>query len=601
MKAPQALLICCCALMVCLTAIYCADQLTRSPRERASAVGASHGATPSPDTPRLGGESAAPPLLRDAPWGVGVAPTMTKVFCDEAFTGPAARGVEIALARHEIEGIQLVVAAQTQELRDVAVAISPLQAEGHALPAADVTWSLVGYVETKGERPYWTDKVGLWPDPLLKPQRFSVARGKVQPIWLNVYAPPETPSGLYRGSVTIAPANAEAWRVELSVRVWGFTLPRAGHLKTMCWMDPRAILRFHGLASVEAPGAVDLVKRYAALALRNRLAPGGSIGCGFSWAKPQWPVRETASGYDFSQAEEMLRFCFDRGMNCFLMAIIPNLKRTGWPGYSKQWKTDFTGLVANYSRFLREKGYLQHAYVYNFDEAPKACWDIVKENYRMVKAADPGLRVMQCLNEPEGVRALAGFADTWDTYVQQYQRTGVAERQEAGDEAWWAVCLYPKERPNFFIDYPAIDERIIGWLSWKYGISGFEYWSIVSWGEENTIGEDGRKWPAVPWKTKKFAGDGYLCYPGPDGEPLSSVRFENLRDGFEDYEYLWLLREALPRLGEADGAAARKLLTIDAPLAASNAVYTDDPAVILQRRAAISRMLEKHHLAEQAQ
>ena len=170
----------------------------------------------------------------------------------------------------------------------------------------------------------------------------------------------------------------------------------------------------------------------------------------------------------------------------------------------------------------------------------------------------------------------------------------VAERQQAGDEAWWAVCVYPKERPNFFIDYPAIDERIIGWLSWKYRISGFEYWSIVSWGNENILGQNGRKWPEAAWKTREFAGDGFLCYPGPDRVPLSSVRFENLRDGFEDYEYLWLLREALPRLGEADRSTAERLLAIDAPLAASNRVFTDDPAVILQRRAALARLLEEH-------
>jgi hypothetical protein len=96
----------------------------------------------------------------------------------------------------------------------------------------------------------------------------------------------------------------------------------------------------------------------------------------------------------------------------------------------------------------------------------------------------------------------------------------------------------------------------------------------------------------VPWKLKRFAGDGFLCYPGPDGRPLSSIRLENLRDGFEDYEYLWLLRASLPRLAAPARAEAEKLLAIDAPLARSNMVYTEDPAVILSRRASIARILE---------
>ena len=595
MKAPQALIVCLCVLMLCLTAIYVTRQLTapsREPRATSREPQPEHPVSEARRSP-LAARSPLPSLPPDAPWAVGVASTMTKVFRDEPFAGPAATQVEIALARHEIEGIQLVVAAQAQELRDVAVAISPLTGDGHTLPAADVAWHLVGYVETKGERPYWTDKVGFWPDPLLPPQKFSVAKGAVQPIWLNIQTTPDTPPGLYKGTVTLTPSNAKPWRAELSVRVWGFTLPRTGHLKTLCWMDPGALLRFYGLEGLDAPGAVDLVKRFAELSLRNRLGPGGTLGCGFSWAKPQWPVRKTDAGYDFSQAADLLRFGFDRGMNCFLMAVIPNLGRTGWPSYSGQWKADFRDFVTHYARFLREQGWEKAAYVYNFDEAPRAYWDVVKQNYQMVKAIDPSLRVIQCLNEPEGVKALTGFADTWDVYVAQYKQAGAAERQAAGDEVWWAVCLYPKERPNFFVDYPAIDERIIGWLSWKHGISGFEYWSTISWGQENINGQGGKKWPDVPWHLAKFAGDGYLCYPGPDGQPLSSVRFENLRDGFEDYEYLWLLRDKLPRLAAADRAEAERLLQLDAPLAESNVVYTDDPAVLLARRTAIAQLLER--------
>lgn len=524
---------------------------------------------------------------------MGVAATITKVFRDEPFAGSAVMQAEIALARNEIEGIQLVVAAPSQELRDVAITVSPLRSASATFPADGVTWNLVGYVETKGERPYWADKVGFWPDPLLPAKPFSVAKGEVQPVWLNIQTALDTPPGLYKGTVTLTPANAKPWRVDLSVRVWNFTLPRTGHLKTLCWMDPGPLLRFYGLENMDSPGALDLFKRFAELSLRNRLGPGGTLGCGFSWAKPQWPVRKTESGYDFSQAEELLRFGFDRGMNCFLMAVIPNLKRTGWPSYSDQWKADFRDFVTHYARFLREKGWEKLAYVYNFDEAPCAYWDVVKQNYRMVKAIDPSLRVIQCLNEPEGVRALAGFADTWDVYVAQHHPSGVAERMAAGDEAWWAVCLYPKERPNLFVDYPAIDARILGWLAWMHGISGFEYWSTISWGDENVKGSDGRKWPDTPWKLAKFAGDGYLCYPGPDHKPLSSVRFENLRDGFEDYEYLWLLRDKLPSLSAADRAEAEKLLQVEAPLAESNVVYTDDPAVLLEHRATIARLLEK--------
>jgi len=37
-------------------------------------------------------------------------------------------------------------------------------------------------------------------------------------------------------------------------------------------------------------------------------------------------------------------------------------------------------------------------------------------------------------------------------------------------------------------------------------------------------------------------GDGVLLYPGPNG-PIGSIRLANIRDGLEDYEYLWLLAQ----------------------------------------------------------
>jgi hypothetical protein len=63
-----------------------------------------------------------------------------------------------------------------------------------------------------------------------------------------------------------------------------------------------------------------------------------------------------------------------------------------------------------------------------------------------------------------------------------------------------------------------------------------------------------QRWPDRPWNPRPakdfdFNGDGLLIYPHPDGSPLSTVRLEAICDGFEDYDYLCLLR---------DGAAALK-------------------------------------------
>lgn len=61
-----------------------------------------------------------------------------------------------------------------------------------------------------------------------------------------------------------------------------------------------------------------------------------------------------------------------------------------------------------------------------------------------------------------------------------------------------------------------------------------------------------QKWPNVPWDSRTyyyFNGEGQLIYPGPDGIPFSSIRLENFRDGMEDYEYLFRLRELISKVG----------------------------------------------------
>ena len=56
-----------------------------------------------------------------------------------------------------------------------------------------------------------------------------------------------------------------------------------------------------------------------------------------------------------------------------------------------------------------------------------------------------------------------------------------AARQKEGKEIWWAVCVWPDEHPNMFVEYPLMDARTIGWMTFKYGVAGFEYWDYTSW------------------------------------------------------------------------------------------------------------------------
>jgi hypothetical protein len=103
-------------------------------------------------------------------------------------------------------------------------------------------------------------------------------------------------------------------------------------------------------------------------------------------------------------------------------------------------------------------------------------------------------------------------------------------------------------------------------------------------------------------------GDGRFLYP-PRREPtagqppcldapINSLRWENLRDGMEDYEYFWLLQQGLQHelawRGETDLVKqARELLRVPDEVSRDLTHFTTDPRPMLDHRDRVARMIER--------
>jgi hypothetical protein len=85
------------------------------------------------------------------------------------------------------------------------------------------------------------------------------------------------------------------------------------------------------------------------------------------------------------------------------------------------------------------------------------------------------------------------------------------------------------------------------------------------------------------WRENAYLppGDDHLVYPGPMG-PLSSIRWEAMRDGIEDYEMLKLLQKRNPKLASE----------ICNSVVQSFTVYTLDPVVFNKARCRMLNALE---------
>ncbi len=539
---------------------------------------------------------------RDVPFQVGVVSPLAKFRREEPYRGPLGGELKIELARNEYEGAQFVLNNVNREIENLRVSAGPLRFAGPGdrttadIPAANVDVRFVGYVHTVHCDKYHAEWVGLWPDPLLNVPNVTLTPGKVQPVQVSVYAPRGTQAGSYTGTLTITGDGIDPQTLPLAIRVFDFDLPVRGTLRTMAIAggpDPK----FYGLEP--GPELDALRERWYAFLGQHRLPPGGYALKSWGWLKPGYPAKAKADGsWDFSEAERWGRFCFDRGMTTFVAAGFAKLGKFGFPKeYSPRYRADYNKFMTAYADFLRAKGWLKDAVVYNIDEAPQSMWQACKENYLATKAVSPDLSVFQCLNDPKGVAALEGSFDVVDVNLGQYHQGAAPVHLAKGGRTWWAICCWPSSHPNLFIEYPGIDARIVGWLSWKAGIEGFEYWNVSSWA--NCLKAMGDKpWLdqiESPWMANAFGnynGDGYLCYPGPNRTILSSLRFEALRDGFEDYEYLSVLKRKLEGQPGGQLDAVRKLLDVPDTICASDLSFTSDTTALFAFRRTVAEAIE---------
>ena len=162
----------------------------------------------------------------------------------------------------------------------------------------------------------------------------------------------------------------------------------------------------------------------------------------------------------------------------------------------------------------------------------------------------------------------------------------------AGQQVWAYVCLGPRyPYANWLADFPLVESRVIWWQAYQQQMDGFLYWGLNIWGRENNnyIIDPENDGPKLKWSITTggnhdwLHGDGELLYPGKDG-PFGCIRLDNIRDGIEDYEYLWLLGER-----ERDVEKAREACL---PITTGLIDFTRDPEKVRTQREQIARRIE---------
>ena len=267
---------------------------------------------------------------------------------------------------------------------------------------------------------------------------------------------------------------------------------------------------------------------------------------------------------------------------------------------------------------LREKGWLDKAYVYWFDEPEPKDYPFVMNGFAKLKKHAPGLRRM--LTE-QVEKDLVGGPNLWVPLTPSLNMAGTEERRKAGDQFWWYVCCGPKAPyATEFIDHPGTEMRVWLWQTWAERVTGVLIWETVYWTSGAAYPDranpqnpyldpmswvsDGKLSPGAknPWGN----GDGRFMYPpeaAADGKPaapmldgpVDTIRFELLRDGLEDYEYFVILKRLLaekaPKLDPRSRANYEVLLTVPMDVSANLTEFTRDPATMETHRDKLARAI----------
>jgi hypothetical protein len=536
------------------------------------------------------------------------------------------QAVTLSAARGEYEAAQVVLRPE-QDTELTAVRVLPMQdAQGTVAPIS-VSLNEVAYVYV--EHP--TDSVGWrdwFPDPLPPLQTpLTLRAGQNQPVWITFHVSTEAQPGDYRGALELQ-TTAGAVRVPLAVHVYNFTLPKETHLRSALGLSTHSINRYHRPATHLDREAV--YEQYLQNLADHRISPYSFFAYAPIDIRFEGEGAAKRARVDFTKFDATAEKWLSTGrFNSFLLPLrgmgggtfhsrhLGELEgfKEGTPEHARLFG-DYLGQV---ERHLRQKGWLKHAYTYWFDEPEPKDYEFVVAGLKRLKAAAPDIkRLLTEQPEPE----LIGHVDIWCGLTPQWTRPVVQARKAAGEEVWWYICTGPKAPyVTEFIDHPGLELRLWPWQSWQFGVTGILIWETLYWTSDLVFPS-----PRLqdPWRDPMSYvtgygrpvghvgywgnGDGRFLYPprrDPNtattpnlAEPINSLRWENLRDGLEDYEYFWLLQQAIHR-AKADSAKAKlveeaqSLLEIPSEISQDLTHFSTDPRLLLRHRDRLAQMLEQ--------
>ncbi len=426
----------------------------------------------------------------------------------------------------------------------IRVRASDLKGAAGVIPSSKIEFFRQIYVPVKRSTPRaGSTGPGEYPDPLV-PFRdpydeerkevalpLSLEGGRNLSVWMDVYIPPGTEPGVYRGRIEITAGPRRLKKVDLEIEVWNFSLPAARGLKV--FFDLYAVRWTRG---EERPFSLsdrtwEVLKHYEIMAHRHGfslghwgLMPSGIAAEGeVDWSRYDRYLGQVLDGRLFEDGEPPAcwRLPFDENwdpgdevLKNYARQVVEHWDRRGWD--------------------------LDRAFAYVFDE--RGPWNPRVREYGLVLKEASGGRINYFYTNPPHPN-LYGVVDWWAPRASEYRYPLIRDRQRRGERA----VFYHASEPAvglMSLDAIGLAFRTWGWMAWKYRADGFFGWAANFWGESPYTD---------PSSFHLDNANLYIFYPGAQlpaiglpaiKGPVSSFRMKMVRRAIQDYEY-FLLADSL--------------------------------------------------------
>jgi len=554
----------------------------------------------------------------DAELNLGLAASTDQVRPMEAKLAdyPLPATVGLRLARGETESVQLLVSPEGDgALRDVTVTAEG-DFDGLAVSVSAVcyvnaktrTWFEQGYCVPTNEAPGYVrvkkpTELGWYADALPPfVTKTDVKPGVVQSFWVSVKCPATARPGVRTGSLVVTASNARPRRLPFAVTVNRFAIPAEAPMKMAVvfhpkvWSDPAKL----------PPEEVARRKKW----LTDPDAPYNA------WKRHEMEWGEFLADHYVTMTS--LYHLKDRLPH---LEVLKRLKAEGrlgefslgyWSEVNgdddaavEAWKKSHLPRLRGCYEDAKAAGIADKAFLYGCDEMDAKLAKRASRAAQILKAEFPGVPIMTTAYDYNCGTDVPPVFEGIDWYVPVTQKfdMDIASRSRAlGHQVWWYfACSVRTPWANLFVESQPIEARqVMGAMALRMKPDGYLYYMLTTWNAERPIAADSSTfldWTPVSWDG--FDGDGTWVYVGLDGTPVSSIRFENFRDGLEDLWYGKLLEKRLAAQPDAEWAeTARQLLKVPRKLFDTMTNFSDDPKVLYRWREAMADILDKTEAAK---